>query len=129
MEKNKNNKTKWLHLRLSEAEDKRLNSQFKKTTCRKRSDYARKILLGDPVVALQRNQSLDDFVTELTRLKNELKAVGNNINQVARKINSVDKTPEVIRLVTSLQTDQTALINCLDAIEKHAAKLSDQWLQ
>jgi hypothetical protein len=33
------------------------------------SDYARKILLGKPVVATYRNQSLDDFMAEMMQLR------------------------------------------------------------
>ena len=53
---------------------------------RKLSDYARKILLGKPIVATYRNQSLDDFMTEMFVLRNELNAIGNNFNQVVKRL-------------------------------------------
>jgi hypothetical protein len=64
MGKENDNRTKWLHLRLNPEEYAQLHRQFNKTTCRKLSDYARKILLSKPVTTTYRNQSLDDFMAE-----------------------------------------------------------------
>ena len=60
MSEQNNNRNKWLHLRLKPDEYEKINRQFDKTTCRKLSDYARKILLGKPTIATTRDQSFDD---------------------------------------------------------------------
>ena len=39
-----NNRTKWLHLRLTPDEYQKIMKEFNKSTCRKISDYARKNL-------------------------------------------------------------------------------------
>ena len=65
MSEQNNNRTKWLHLRLKPEEYDKLHKAFKKTTCRKISEYSRKILLGKPLIKNYRNQSLDDFMTEM----------------------------------------------------------------
>lgn len=56
MSEENNNRTKWLHLRLKPDEYKKINRQFSKTTCRKLSDYARKMLLGKPMIATSRDR-------------------------------------------------------------------------
>ena len=129
MEKVKNNKDKWLHLRLSEDEESQLKKSFSKSTCRKLSDYARKVLLGKPIISTYRNRSLDDFMAEATRLRLELKAIGNNYNQVVRKLNSMDNSEEVKRWAAIYEQGSFELLKRIEIIEKHISKLADQWLQ
>ena len=37
------------------------------------------------LVATYRNQSLDDFMTEMMQLRSELNSIGNNFNQAVKK--------------------------------------------
>ena len=129
MEKVKNNKDKWLHLRLSEYEEGQLKKYFAKSTCRKLSDYARKVLLGKPIISTYRNRSLDDFMAEATYLRMELKAIGNNFNQAVRKLNSMDSSEEVKRWAAIYEQGSFELLKRIEIIEKHISKLADQWLQ
>lgn len=52
------------------------------------SEYARALLLGKPVTILNRDKSIDDLLEELMILRKELNAIGNNLNQAVRNINS-----------------------------------------
>jgi|SRR5665213_1456836 len=127
--KEETNKTKWLHLRLSEDEHKQVHRQFSKTTCRKLSDYARKILLGKPVTGTYRNQSLDDFMSEMIRLRADLNAVGNNFNQAVKKLHSLDHTQQVQQWMIATELNRRALQKSIEAIENSIGKIADQWLQ
>jgi hypothetical protein len=71
-------RSKWLTIRLSEAEESKLNKFFKRTTSNSLSEYGRDVLLKQPVTVLCRNQSADDFLSEMILLKKELNAIGNN---------------------------------------------------
>ncbi len=94
MQETKNNRTKLLTLRLTPAEYDQLKSKFKTTTCRKLSDYLRKILLTGKVTVFTRNKSLDDFMAEMIELRKELNAIGNNFNQAVHKLHILEKIPE-----------------------------------
>ncbi len=63
------NKSKRVTVRFTEDEYKGLFDKFKQTTCRKISDYIRKILLGKIVIVKQRDQSLDEFMNTLILLR------------------------------------------------------------
>ncbi len=91
----KNNRSKWLHIRLTEAEYKKLYVGFSRSTKRKISEYARNILLDKPITVYSRNRSLDDFVAEMILLRNELKAIGNNFNQSVKKLHTMDTDTEI----------------------------------
>jgi len=69
MEEQDTNRSKWLHLRLKPTEYDQIHRQFAKTTCRKMSEYARKVLLHKPITSTYRDQSLDDFMAEMMRLR------------------------------------------------------------
>jgi len=124
-----NNKTEWLHLRLTTDEKTKIEKAFKKTTCRKLSDYARKILLGKPVVATYRNQSLDDLMAELIKLRSELNAIGNNFNQAVRKLHLLNQTGQLQAWIIRYEADNERLLQSTQTIEQLINKMADLWLQ
>lgn len=124
-----NNKTEWLHLRLTTDEKSKIDKAFKKTTCRKLSDYARKILLGKPVVATYRNQSLDDLMAELIKLRGELNAIGNNFNQAVRKLHFLNQTGQLQAWIIRYESDNERLLQSTQSIEQLINKMADLWLQ
>lgn len=129
MSEPKDNRTKWLHLRLKPDEYNKLHKAFKKTTCRKISDYSRKILLGKPLVATYRNQSLDDFMTEMMQLRAELNSVGNNINQAVKKLHTLQQIPEFRSWIMTYELEKQTLFNKVEEIKNRINKIADQWLQ
>jgi hypothetical protein len=129
MSEQNNNRTKWLHLRLKPEEYARIQKQFSKTTCRKISDYSRKILLGKAVVATYRNQSLDDFMTEMMQVRNELNSIGNNFNQAVKKLHTLQQIPEFKAWIITYELEKQILLNKDDEIKTRINKIADQWLQ
>lgn len=86
---------KWLHIRLNDTEYNTISANWQKTTSKEISDYARKILLKKPVTVNHRNQSADELLAEMIRLKNELSAIGNNFNQAVHRLHTLDTVPQV----------------------------------
>jgi hypothetical protein len=123
------NRTKWLHLRLKPDEYEKIHKQFSKTTCPQLSDYARKILLDKPVTATYRNQSLDDFMAEMIRLRNELNSLGNNFNQAVKKLHTLQQIPEFKRWIITWEIKREILHNKVCEIKNHINKMADIWLQ
>ena len=129
MNEQNNDRTKWLHLRLKPEEYEKLHKQFSKTTCRKISDYSRRILLGKPITATFRNQSLDDFMTEMMRLRSELNSIGNNFNQAVKKLHMLGQIAEFKNWLITYELEKQILMNKVDEIKNRINKISDQWLQ
>jgi len=88
MAKQEDKRIKWKNLRFKPEEYQLLEGRFKKTRFRKISEYMRSVLLDKPVTVLYRDQSMDDLLEELINLRQELNAVGNNLNQAVRNINA-----------------------------------------
>ena len=96
MQDKKEIRSKWLPpIRLSEEERQKLNDFFSRSTCNSMSEYARKVLLAEPVKIFYRNQSIDEFVEEIIGLKNELSAIGKNFNQAVHRLHMLDHISEI----------------------------------
>jgi hypothetical protein len=124
-----NNRTKWLHLRLTPDEYQKIVKEFNKSTCRKLSDYTRKNLLQKPIVNTYRNKSLDDFMAEMMRLRGELNAIGNNFNQAVKKLHTLNQLSDFKHWLISYELEKKILFNKVDEIKKHIQKFAELWLQ
>lgn len=127
--KEKNNRVKIVQARLTQCEYEKVVGQFKKTTCRKLSEYLRKVMLNKPVTTRVRNQSLDDFMTEMIALRNELSAIGNNYNQVVKRLHIMQDSREVKTWLVLNQTAQKILGDKVSEIKSKINQINDQWLQ
>jgi hypothetical protein len=85
---------KWVTIRMNQAEYDRLQVLYKKSTCRQLSEYLRAVTLQKPVTLKYRNQSLDEILSAFVKMKKELNAVGNNVNQAVHKLHLLDRIPE-----------------------------------
>lgn len=124
-----NNRIKWLHVRLKLEEYNTIHRNFSKTTCRKLSQYIRKILLNKPITTNYRNQSLDDFMAEMIKLRNELNGAGNNFNQAVKKLHTLDKIVEFKAWLMTYELEKKVLLNKVEEIKKQLNQIADKWLQ
>ena len=129
MSEKKVNRTKWFHIRLTPAEYKKINDAFSVSTCQKISEYGRKLLLQKSVTVYNRNQSLDDFMAEMILLRNELNALGNNYNQVVRKMHTLDHLHEFKSWIIMNEKQQQSLLQKVSQIKEKINSISDKWLQ
>jgi hypothetical protein len=129
MSETNNNLSKWLHVRLREEDYNKINKKFSNSTCRKLSEYARRVLLDKVITVNQRNQSLDDFMTEMIGLRNELNAIGNNINQSVRKLHMLTQVNEFKTWLILNEANQKILFEKIEEIKSRINQISDKWLQ
>ncbi|MBC9798221.1 plasmid mobilization protein [Sinomicrobium weinanense] len=129
MMKEKVNRTRMVHVRLTHDEYQKLQQRFQKTTCRKFSEYLRHCLFDKPVTTTYRNTSLDDFMIEMSALKKELNHIGNNYNQAVKKLHTLWRIEEFRKWITMNERDKIILFVKIDAIEHHLKKMAEVWLR
>ena len=129
MSAEKTNRTKLLQVRLTPHEFQKIYEGCSQSTCNKLSDYARKKLLDKPITIYHRNQSLDDFVTELAVLIKELNAIGNNYNQVVKRLHALERFDEIKLWASVNESSKQILQRKVDEIKLKIAQINDQWLQ
>lgn len=120
---------KWLHIRLNESEYKAIHSWWQKTTTRELSDYARRVLLKKPVTLNHRNQSADEILTEMVRLKNELHAIGNNFNQAVHKLHTMNTIPQIKLWLLANEALKNSFLKKTEEIKIQMTQIYEQWSQ
>lgn len=129
MKETKNNKTKWLHLRLSEQEYNQLQKAFSKTTEKKLSAYSRNILLGIPMIKGYRNLTVEAQMTEFSRLIKELNGVTNNFNQAIHKLHTLHRLAEFSSWLIAYEKDRKIVMNDIHEIREFINVNAALWLQ
>ena len=129
MEGENSNRTRIIGLRLTPEEYTKIEKKWKASTCRKLSDYVRCCLFDKPIVTTYRSSSQDDLMAELTRLRNELNAVGNNFNQVVRKLHTLSQISEFRNWLIAYEVEKSILNSKVDEIRNNVKKILEIWLQ
>ncbi len=129
MERKNSNRTRKISLRLTPEEYAAIEQRWKASTCRKLSDYVRRNLFDKPVVTTYRNRSQDDVLTELTRLRNELNAVGKNFNQAVKRLQTLRQIPEFRSWLIAWELEKKILFNKMDEVKNNVKKILEVWLQ
>ena len=129
MEDEKKNRNRWLQLGLNEEQYNILHKYFADSLCPKLSDFARKNLLRKPVVLRYINESLDEMIAELTRLRTELNPIGNNFNQAVKKLHSLSHITDFKMWIMGFETDKKMLFSSIEDIRMTIRNLAEKWLQ
>jgi uncharacterized phage infection (PIP) family protein YhgE len=122
-------RSEWLHIRLTPDELQKISGNHQRTTSRELSAFARKRLLEEPLTYYTRSASMDEGLQELVQLRKELNAIGNNLNQQTKKLNSFTATPGLGVMVDSLKLLREQLDAKLKEINNSINHLAKQWLQ
>jgi uncharacterized phage infection (PIP) family protein YhgE len=122
-------RSKWLHIRLTPDELQKISGNYQRTISRELSAFARKRLLEEPLTYYTRNASLDEGLQELVRLRKELNAIGNNLNQQTKKLNSFAATPGLTVMNEQVKLVQEQVNNKIREVNNCIDQLAKQWLQ
>jgi hypothetical protein len=123
------NRSRKVTIRFQPGEYDLIHERFTLTTCRKLSEYLRKLALGKPVTIITRNRSLDALMEELILLRSELNAVGNNFNQAVKKLHTLSRIPEFRTWLQAHEASREQLLQKTETINQFIAQFSDKWLQ
>ncbi len=129
MARENSNRTRIIGLRLTSGEYAKIEAKWKASTCRKLSDYVRHCLFEKPIKTTCRNQSVDDFVAEMSLLRTELNHIGNNFNQAVKRLHTLSQIVEFKSWLIAYEVEKRILFNKVDEIKKHVQKVAETWLQ
>lgn len=128
MSKVSSNRIKWMHLRLSEAEHKLLLRNKSQSTSRNLSQYVRNIIFDKPIVATYRNLSQDDLTIQIAILNRELNALGNNLNQITKRLHTLQTTAEK-DWIKNFSFEAKSILLKIDEVKEVVYKISRSWLR
>jgi dimeric dUTPase (all-alpha-NTP-PPase superfamily) len=116
MNQQQSKRDKWLTIRVTEAEYEQVEKLTQRTTCLSMSEYARKTVLGKPVIMRYRNQSIEDFRIEMQQLLQDLNKIGSNFNQAVHRLQSLSFAADIQQWVLLNEQDKTQLFRQIDNI-------------
>ncbi|MET4545666.1 hypothetical protein ABIE26_002984 [Pedobacter africanus] len=125
----KENKNKWVHVRLSEAERRQLQENFSRTTERKISTYARNILLGKPMIKGVRNLTGEAYFRSFSQLLKDLNGAANNFNQAVHKLHTLRQLDQYKPWLVAYEADKRKLMKDIEELKDFINKTAAQWLQ
>jgi len=124
----RNNRVRWVHLRLTTGEYNGMHKKFSRTTCRTFSEYIRSVLMERVVITTYRNSSQDALLKEMAILNKELNAIGNNINQATKRLHTLQYA-ELAMWHADYDSQASALIRKSDEIKSILKILAEKWLR
>src|SRR5690606_30140958 len=122
MKEKTNIRDKWLHVRLNQEEYDQLKRSFERTTEQKLSAYARKILLGKPIIHGSTDRSVADVPAALVKLRLDLSGIGNNYNQAIHKLHTLDHLPAFKTWIRAHQQERKAMLERSESIRDYLGK-------
>ena len=129
MERTKENRSRRVIVRFKPAEYQSLEKRFKKTLFRKLSEYTRNVLLEKNITVTYRDKSMDDVLEEMILLRQELNAIGNNLNQAMRNINSAHGNPDTRLWMELLSVINSKLEPSIQQIKDRMHQYAELWSQ
>jgi hypothetical protein len=122
-------RNKGLTIWVNEEEYNTIHDLYKKTTSQSISEFARNILLKKPVIIKYRNQSADEFLSEMIVLKNELNAIGNNYSQAVHRLHILDRIPEIKTWLLIHEALYKSFSKKVEEIKIQMNQIYQSWLQ
>lgn len=123
------NRSRIVGVRFTPEEYVKMQRGFRATTCRKMSQYLRDYLMNRPITTNYRNESLDEFMLEIIGLRTALNAMGNNFNQMVKKLHTLDRIPEFAQWIRDSEQERKKLLEQVACIKDCMEQITRKWLQ
>jgi hypothetical protein len=123
------NRNKFLHIRMKETEYEEVSKQLACTMDQTLSEFARKKLLDKPVVQKCRNVSVDECMTGLILLRNDLAAAGSHFTQLAGQLSELHGEEQFSAWKEQHEKYTSAFFDKINEIKEQVNKISEAWLQ
>ncbi len=121
--------TRLLGVRLSEPAYSRLENLRQHTDCQTLGELGRRILSKERITFFTRDAAMDGPLEELTRIRKELNAIGNNINQITHSFHATDIANQKTFHALKVAEQYTRVGDKVDALLLIVSQLTKKWLQ
>lgn len=121
--------TEKIGLRVSVEFYKKMEQWQTQSNCRSVSELARRILYKEEIIWYHKDSRLDETARELALIRKELNAIGNNINQAVRIMNTTPLPDLIISEAKKISDSNDQLLLHLSRVAEMTEAVSKQWLQ
>lgn len=121
--------TEKIGLRVSVEFYKKMEQWQAQSNCRSVSELARRILYKEEIIWYHKDSRLDETARELALIRKELNAIGNNINQSVRIMNTTSLSDLITSEAKKISDNNDQLLLHLSRVAEMTEAVSKQWLQ
>lgn len=121
--------TEKIGLRVSMEFYKKMEAWQIQSNCRSVSELARRILYKEEIIWYHKDSRFDETARELALIRKELNAIGNNINQAVRTMNTTPLPESIVTEAKKLTDSNDQLLLLLTRVTEIIEAVSKQWLQ
>jgi hypothetical protein len=118
-----------LCVRVSQPYYEKMEKWLSQSNCGSAAELARRILYKEEIIWYHKDASLDATAKELAGIRNELKAIGTNINQITRYFNSTHLPNQKIFYALKVQEEYNKVGSKVDHLLIMISNVIKQWLQ
>lgn len=118
-----------INTRINERAYKRLSGILGSSNCQTIGQLARKILSHDRITVYHKDMSLEAPVQELIQIRNELRAIGVNINQITHYFHTAETINQRMFHALKVAESYREVGEKVDILVEMVARLGAKWLQ
>ncbi|WP_300601987.1 hypothetical protein [Niabella sp.] len=118
-----------IKLRVNQRHFDRLSKMLSESHYRNMSELLRDIVCERKVVIYTRDESISVVMEELSRIRKELNAIGNNTNQAAKQINATVDKNKILVFGVELSEQHRQVLQLTEQLFPIISQLAKKWLR
>jgi len=118
-----------IRTRINDKAYKRLSEILQSSNCQTIGQLARKILSHERITVYHKDKSLEAPVQELIQIRNELRAIGVNINQITHYFHTADTNKRKMFYALKVGQSYREVGEKVNVLVEMVARLGEKWLQ
>jgi hypothetical protein len=118
-----------IRTRVNDRAYKRLTELLNSSNCQTVGQLVRKILSKERITVYHKDKSLEGPVQELIQIRNELRAIGVNINQITHHFHTAETNNQRMFDALKVAESYREVGDKVNVLVEMVAKLGEKWLQ
>jgi hypothetical protein len=118
-----------IRTRVNDKAYKRLTELLNSSNCQTVGQLVRKILSRERITVYHKDKSLDGPIQELIQIRNELRAIGVNINQITHHFHTAETINQRMFDALKVAESYREVGDKVNVLVEMVAKLGEKWLQ
>lgn len=117
-----------IYTRVNSRKYQELKALLQKNSTNDMSSLIRDIIYNKPIKIITKDQTFDNLMEELSKLRTEIRAIGVNINQITRLFNTYPETTRKVFYARMAFKEYLAIQPKIDELITLISKLAKKWL-
>lgn len=118
-----------IRTRINDGAMKRLESLLSKSNCRTMAQLVRHVLSNEPIIYYKTDITIEEPVQQLIEIREQLRAIGVNINQITHHFHIADSPEEKVFHALKVSEEYAKVGDKIEVLINMVAEIGRRWLQ